>query len=35
VLLPLAELEPHRVSEEALAVVKDQAIARLPTQALT
>ena len=35
VLLPLAELAPERVSGEALAAVQDQAIARLPTQALT
>jgi 2-amino-4-hydroxy-6-hydroxymethyldihydropteridine diphosphokinase len=35
VLLPLAELAPERVSAQALAAVQDQAIARLPTQALT
>jgi 2-amino-4-hydroxy-6-hydroxymethyldihydropteridine diphosphokinase len=35
VLLPLAELAPERVSGEALASVQDQAIDRLPTQALT
>lgn len=35
VLLPLAELAPERVSAEVLASVQDQAIARLPTQALT
>jgi 2-amino-4-hydroxy-6-hydroxymethyldihydropteridine diphosphokinase len=35
VLLPLAELAPERVSDEALAAVQDQAIARLPTQVLT
>lgn len=35
VLLPLAELAPERVSAHALASVQDQAIARLPTQALT
>jgi 2-amino-4-hydroxy-6-hydroxymethyldihydropteridine diphosphokinase len=35
VLLPLAELAPERVSGEALASVQEQAIDRLPTQALT
>jgi 2-amino-4-hydroxy-6-hydroxymethyldihydropteridine diphosphokinase len=35
VLLPLAELAPERVSGEALASVQNQAIDRLPTQALT
>jgi 2-amino-4-hydroxy-6-hydroxymethyldihydropteridine diphosphokinase len=35
VLLPLAELATERVSAQALAAVQDQAIARLPTQALT
>jgi 2-amino-4-hydroxy-6-hydroxymethyldihydropteridine diphosphokinase len=35
VLLPLAELAPERVSGEVLASVQEQAIDRLPTQALT